>query len=85
VVYRRGEAGSMTVPGWYSDPQWERALGAVALAFLVLYGVARAGGPVALATEAEPAARVAMAVYCAAASALRLDGAARSRGLRSGG
>jgi hypothetical protein len=82
VVDRRGEAGSMTVPGWCSDPQWERAIGAVALAFLVLYGVARAGGPVALATEAEPAARVAMAVYCAASSALRLDGA---RGLRPGG
>ncbi len=72
----------MTVPGWYSDPQWARALGAVAIAFLVLYGVARAGGPVALAREAEPVARVVSEVYCAAASALRQDGAAGVRGPR---
>jgi len=74
----------MTVPGWYSDPQWGRAIGAVALAFLVLYGVARAGGPVALATEAEPVARVAIAVYCTVSSALRPDGVTHSRGLRPG-
>jgi hypothetical protein len=75
----------MTTPGWHSDPQWARALGAVALAGVVGYGVARAGGPVALAREAEPMSRVAAEVYCAASSWLRRDGAARSRVFRRGG
>lgn len=67
----------MTMPGWYSDPQWARAIGAVALAMLALYGVSRAGGPVALAREAEPVARVVAEVYCAAASAFGRNGVVR--------
>lgn len=74
----------MTAPGWYSDPQWPRALGAAAFAFVILYGVVQAGGPLALAREAEPVARVITEVYCAASSALHQDGPARTRGLRWG-
>jgi len=72
----------MTTAGWYADRQWSRAIGAVALAFLILYGVARAGGPVVLAREARPVARVVAEVYCAVATVMHRDDAARSRGLR---
>ena len=75
----------MTMPGWYSDPQWARAIGAVALAALALYGVSQAGGPVAVARESRPVARVVAEVYCAASSALRRDGAGRLPGIRHGG
>lgn len=64
----------MTLTGWHADPQWARALGAVALAFLAMWGVARAGGPLVLAHEARPVARVAAEVYCLAAAALEVAG-----------
>jgi branched-subunit amino acid permease len=75
----------MKTPDWFSDPQWTRAIGAVALAVLAVYGVGRAGGPVAVAREAEPVARVVAEVYCAASSALIGGRTARPRGLRRGG
>jgi len=74
----------MTTRGWYSDPQWARAIGAVALAVLAVYGVARAGGPVVLAREAQPVARVVAEVYCAASSVVRQPGAARPGAFRHG-
>jgi hypothetical protein len=72
----------MKTPGWYSDPQWARAIGAVTLAAVAVYGVSRAGGPVAVAREAEPVARVVAEVWCAASSVLRQEGTAQLGGLR---
>lgn len=74
----------MKAPGWYSDPQWARAIGAVALAALAVHGVGRAGGPVALAREAQPVARVVAEVWCAASSVLRQEGSAQPGGFRLG-
>ena len=56
----------MMDPGWTTDVQWARALGAVVIGLLLLCGVICAGGPARLAREAEPAARVAAALYCMA-------------------
>lgn len=61
----------MKANAWYADPQWARALGAVAVALLVVAGVARAGGPLALAGEAQPVARVAGEIVCLAVSTLQ--------------
>lgn len=74
----------MTIPGWYSDPQWARAIGAVALAVLAVYGVGRAGGPLSLAREAQPVARVVAEVWCAASSVLRQHEVSRPGGFRLG-
>lgn len=74
----------MKTPDWIADPQWTRAIGAVALAALAVFGVGRAGGPVAVAREAEPVARVVAEVYCAASTVLVGDRAARSRDFRRG-
>lgn len=71
--------------GWYADPQWARALGAVALSCLVVFGVARAGGPLALVGEAHPVDRIVVEWYCAAAVALRQDGPVLARDPRRGG
>lgn len=75
----------MTLQFGYLDPQWSRALGAVTVALIVLFGVARAGGPVALARETSPVARVVAEVYCAAVTALHQDGIGLARDLRPSG
>lgn len=54
----------MTDPGWQTDTQWARAVGAALVGFLLLYGVMSAGGPAALAHEARPVARLVAALYC---------------------